>query len=109
MENVSKLVICVAHVANLVGKTFEDKKVDLADLANLIPLIKEVQGLASVDYKALSVEFKAYSPAQMALIRDAFKAEFDLPDNKIEAIVEQAFGIAVMLLDAYQALKAAKA
>jgi hypothetical protein len=109
MENVSKLVICVAHVANLVGKTFEDKKVDMGDLVNLLPLIKEVQGLASVDYKALPVEFKAYSPAQMALIRDAFKAEFDLPEDKIEAVIEKAFGIAVMLLDAYQAIKAVKA
>jgi hypothetical protein len=109
MENISKLLIAVGHVSNLVGKTFEDKKVDLADLANLIPLIKEVQALAAVDYKNLSVEFKAYSPAQMAAIRDAFKAEFDIPQDKLEETVERVFNVAVMILDTYYAINASRA
>jgi hypothetical protein len=109
MENVSKLIITVGHLANIVGKTFEDKKVDLADLVHLIPLIKEVQSLASVDFKNLGAEFKSYSPAQMAAIRDAFKAEFNIPQDQLEETVERVFSIAVMILDAYHAIKNAKA
>jgi hypothetical protein len=109
MEELGKVLVAVCHVTNIVGKALEDGKVNVGDLPLVFTLFQELSSVAGVDLKAAMEKAKSLSPSEVAELSAMFKAEFDLPDDKVEGMVELGVDLLVAILSAYLSWKKASA
>lgn len=90
------VLLKAAKLGNAVDKTVEGVKAGQpwsVSAGLWLALVPEMMNLASVDYKLLAEQYKDLDGSERAKIVDAFKAEFDLADDKVEAAVEMSFKI----------------
>jgi hypothetical protein len=89
IENVKLVCGFACSFANVVGKSYEDKKIDLKDLPLLMEVFSSIKDLMEVDFKAVWPEVKDMDVEEYKILVDFFKAKFDLPQDGIEEKVEK--------------------
>lgn len=90
------VLLKVAKLGNVIDKTVEGKKQDqewTVLAAYWMGLVPELLSLPGVDYKLLAEQYKDLDGSERAQIVEAFKAEFDLADDKVESAVEGLFKV----------------
>ena len=99
MKELKELVFLGLELGNAVGKSLEDKKLDLADAVYLWPVLQAAPAAVEDASKALA-EAKAASPSDWAILVEEAKVKFDLADDDKEKAVEAAMDAAVCLVKA---------
>lgn len=97
VKELGEFLSCVAAFANASGKALEDGKISIGDVAYLMPALLKLPS-AIEGFAELKVEFKDLDQAELAVLKDQFAKDFDLPQESVEAAVEQGFEVAVMLV-----------
>lgn len=93
IENIQKVGDFVADMANIVGDVFEDGAINAGDLDQLIPAGTAVLNLKGIKVSELGSELKDFSPEERESFIARLKERFDIPQDKIEMVVEKAISI----------------
>lgn len=103
VKEISEAVEFVCALANAVGEAAEDGKITMGDAAHLIPLLYKlpsaVEGLSDVSFADLSL-------SDLEALNAKVKESLDLPDDKVEFAIEEAFDISLKLYNLVQNLRA---
>lgn len=108
-ENLKKVLAFALGLGNELAKGFEDGKLSLVEGMGLADNLLAIPGLISAR-KEILAELKDLDAAERQELFDYVKQEFDLPDDRIEAIVEEALGLVeniVAIIYTFQQLKKA--
>lgn len=89
IENVKMVCGFACSFANVVGKSYEDKKIDLKDLPLLMEVFSAIKDLMAIDFKAVWPEAKDMDEKEYAELVDFIKIKFDIPQDSIEERVEK--------------------
>lgn len=96
LKETKELVSFVCALANSLGKIGENGKPALRDVMHLVPLMYKIPtAIDGVD--DIPQEVKAMSEADLAELVQSIKDELDLPQDKIEAAIEDGLDVAVKL------------
>lgn len=90
IENLKKVVVAAIHLANRIDQVTADGFQPLTDLVSLIPNLGEAVGVIRNGSDAWE-EFQNLDDAERTDLQATVKAEFDIADDEVEALVEQAF------------------
>jgi hypothetical protein len=103
VKEISEAVEFVCALANAVGEAAEDGKITMGDAAHLIPLLYKlpsaVEGLSDVSFADLSL-------SDLEALNAKVKESLDLPADKVECAIEEAFDISLKLYNLVQNLRA---
>lgn len=80
----------LGNVADYMGRTK-----GAAKYMKLVDLFDEVAAVGSIDWKQVVPAFKALDAAGRMELFAAIKAKIDLPDDKVEAKIEEGLGLMV--------------
>lgn len=95
-ENIKAVVGLGIGVAELVDSVADG--VSIGDLLKVVGVLKEVKpAIDAIKSGGVLAEYKALDDASRASLNAWFDSEFDLKEDKIEAVVEQAFSVVVQL------------
>jgi hypothetical protein len=97
-ENLKKAVSVAAKVGNIAGKTFEDGKLSMADLALLPEFITLFPAFIAVEWTKVVPTAKELTTEQIAELMALFSSEFDIPQDKLEQTIEAVLGIVSQLV-----------
>ena len=93
------VAVGLAKIGSAAGRAFEDKNIGMDDLDDAFAALGGVQTLIKVDYKQAVADVQlAEGRAEAVAI---FKEQFDIPADKIEAVLEDALDLG---LDGFQVL-----
>ena len=113
IDNVKKLSLATAQLGSAAGKVLEDGKISFSDMAYAMKIVQSFQEFVAVKYAELKLEFKDLDAAEKGVLVQAFNAEFDLPQDSVEASVERLYKLALdlygNLLEASEIVKSWKA
>lgn len=98
IQNIKEAVLFVCKFTEGLVKTLEDGKFKITELVNFAGAAR-VAPAAIKDLKELPVEYADMDDAEKAELHEYVKAEFDLPDDKVEAFVEKAIKLGHDLAD----------
>jgi len=101
IENIKKLIKGICAFGNAGGSILEDGKVSISDIGALKYLVG-AKDLLDVDVKALLEEFKDLDEQEKVVILSEIEAEFDIPQDEVEAKVEDAFALGLKAIDIYR-------
>lgn len=94
LKETKEMLSFVLGIFNAVGKSLEDGKVDVSDIALLLgPLMKvgsAVQGAARIPS-----ELKDLSQEESNELKEFISKEFDIPQDHLEKVLEQSLFIVV--------------
>jgi len=91
------VILFLASLGAAVKSAQADGKIDLADLPHLMgPIMSITPAIANA--KLLPAEFKDLSLEEKNEVVAFFKEKFDLPNDKTEALVEDAFDAVLVVL-----------
>lgn len=100
MKDLKEVVKLGISLANALGKSLEDGKVDYGDLINLWPVITDLgDAVAGID--AAYKEFKSLDAAGLGELSAYVKQEFDIPQEHVEVIIESAVELISSVLRTY--------
>ena len=108
IDATQKAVVAIAVLANSIGKVLEDGKVGITDLVHVYAPIAAIN-TALKDFKQIPAQIRDLDTAELAQLRETFIREFDLPQDGIEAVVEQAVDVTARLIEIVLTLKKNKA
>lgn len=104
LKETKELLGFVCALANSIGKIGENGKPALRDIMHLVPLIHKIptamDGIADIPQ-----EVKAMSEADLAELVQSIKDDLDLPQDKVEAAIEDSLDVAVKLYALAQKLR----
>jgi hypothetical protein len=104
LKETKELVSFVCALANSIGKISANGKPALRDIMHLVPLIHKLptamDGIADIPQ-----EIKAMSEADVVALVQSIKDDLDLPQDKIEAAIEDSLDVAVKLYSLAQKLR----
>lgn len=92
-QNLEKCVMLAVEIGNVgdrMGRT-----TGAARYGHLLMLIDELQALATTDFTQIKAEFKDLDGAERVELYEKIKVKFEIEDDKVEALVEEALGIIV--------------
>ena len=89
-EDLKQLVIFVCKLAMAFVKTLEDKKFNLLELVNFVPAVAALPG-AVEGIENVPLELKDLDDAEKDELVDAVIEAFDIPNDEVEAFIEDAF------------------
>lgn len=92
-DDLQKLTEVIAEVLNIGGQAYADKKIDENDLGLLLPLVPTVQKIFDINFGDLVPELKSMTPDDRNFIIDNFKEEFDIPQDELEAVIEDTLSL----------------
>ncbi|NOY58907.1 MAG: hypothetical protein GXO75_08225 [Calditrichaeota bacterium] len=84
-------------VGNSLGKALQDKKFDVADLLYFVDSLTKLPSALS-GFEKVPEELKDMEEAEFEVIKETIAKEFDIPQDNIEPIIEDAIKIAVVIL-----------
>lgn len=112
VKNFLKVSDLVFECGNVVGMALEDGKISTNDFGLVFNLIDEVSALSSVDWSELKNEVMDFDPSEVKEIEEHFKAKFDIPQDEIEAKVENIVDVVIKFVevgfDIYDVVKSFK-
>lgn len=104
LKETSELVLWIAHLANTMGEVLEDGKISLLELpkfyAPIMGMPAAIQGM-----KELPAELKDVSKEELALLIEEVKKTLDLPQERVEMIVEKALELGLVLFTIIKSFK----
>jgi len=104
LKETKELVLWVASLANVMGEALEDGKISFTELPKFYgPLMnagKAINGL-----KELPAELKAVTAEELSMLVEEVKEELDLPQDKVEMIVEKALELGIVLFTIVKSFK----
>lgn len=107
IENLKKLVKFACGLTKQISVAMEDGKFTFNESFGFIDEILEIPGVVK-SFPAIKDEITELSPEERQELYDYIKAEFDIPNDRIEVFVENSllFAIsAVVLVEQFKALK----
>lgn len=100
MKDLKEVVKLGISLANALGRSLEDKKIGYNDLLNFWPVVTDIkQAVEGIDVAVK--EFKSLDAAGLVELTGYIKAEFDLPQDGIEVIIESALELISSVLRTY--------
>lgn len=97
MKNLEELVRLSLSLSSAIQKSLADDSFDVKDFLFFIPVITKIKP-ALEDLAAIPEEIKNMSEAEHAALVALVKAEFSLPDEKIESAIEIGIEVGLKLL-----------
>ena len=91
IENLCKVSKVVLTAGNITGLALADGKIDITDLGLTLQLLPSLLSLGGVDWKLIPAEVKDLSTEERAQYVEFLTKEFDIPQDKIEEIIESIF------------------
>ena len=98
MEQLKYVVHLAAALWNVACKVFEDCKVSIMDLPQIYKLLPLLSQAKDLDVEALKLELKEAKKEDLLALVEELKADLDLPQDKVEIMVEQGFEAIVNLI-----------
>lgn len=96
IKETKEFMTFVMLLVGAIVKTFEDKEVTPGDLAFFgQPILASAEGIMGLT--EIPAEITNMSEAQKTELNAHIAAKFDIPDDKIEKVVEEALKVAVSL------------
>lgn len=96
-KNVKELVRLGVSIANAVGKSMEDGKFTVFDMAHFIGVLAKVPA-AIADLDQVPVEIKSIDDAEYLALVEEFKKDLDLPQDAAEQVIEMGFEVGLAIL-----------
>ena len=87
-KELGKIIEFMASIANLMAKALEDKHIGLTDLPLIAAATGPIMKIMSVDYDLVLPEYKDLDEAEVDALYELLIAEFDIPQDTKEEIIE---------------------
>lgn len=100
VQNMVALTVGVAKSASALGAVLADGTVDMKDLPQVPKLFAALREFSHVDFNTLLPEADDLDEAERIELHAVFVQYFDLPNDNIEAAIEQGYEILMMALQA---------
>lgn len=95
IEELKRMVYAVITMGNACGLAFEDKKIGITDIDDLLAFGGAAKSLATeVDFKAGFKQFTDIDNDEMGELVAMVEEHFDIPEELVEDKVKQLVGIA---------------
>lgn len=91
------LAVELGNVVDVMGRTK-----GIAKFMALSALMDEVVAIGNIDFKLVKAEVKDLDAVELAELHDFIKTKFDIKDDKLEALIKGAIGIAIDLFEVTQ-------
>ena len=98
LKNTGELLSLVACLGSAVGNSLEDGKFDASDIANFLVAIGKLPD-AVEDVALVSEELTNATSEQLDELHSLFEADFDIPQDELEAAVEDHIELGLDILD----------
>lgn len=96
IQETKDLVIVAISLGNALGKAMADKKFNLADVGAFIdPMLNLPAALAGIS--EVPSEIEDMDEAERIELFETVKEKFDLPDDKVEAAIEEGLILATSI------------
>jgi len=96
IKETKEVVTCITALGNAIGKALEDGDLSIGDIGYLIdPMIKAPAAFENI--AQVPLEIANLDPEEANELKEQIAGEFDIPQDKVEEIVEDASDIAVRL------------
>ena len=90
-----KAIAILAATLGAAGCTIlEDGKVGFGDVGTLLSIAPELTALTTVNFQEGLAEIKDLTPEESGELVAAFSAKFNIPQKKVEGVVEELLGAA---------------
>ena len=89
------LVEVIADLGNVAGLSLEDGKIGIEDVFLLGRVSSAITKLVSIDFGLVLKEAGDYDAEELKLIQEGFVVRFDIPQDKVEVVVEKGLALAV--------------
>lgn len=104
-KELSEALKFICALANSIGEVAEDGKMDLRDATHLMPLLYKLP--SAVDgIQEIPSEVAELSSEDIAELAQMVKDELDLPQDKVEAAIEESIDLCLRLYALAQKLRA---
>lgn len=97
IENLTKVIAVPVEMGNIIGEIMGEEKRTLKTYLKFIQVCDELVDLFKVEWKELGPEVKDLTDVEKAQIIEVMKEKFDIPQDKIEMIVEESLSDLVVL------------
>lgn len=95
VETLKKAAVAVGQIGTGVGKIFEDGKIGIRDLGELVGLSEPVNAVLDLSAHEAWDELVDMAVAEVPEATTPFKKAFDLPDDVLELAAEEGLELAV--------------
>jgi hypothetical protein len=94
IDNLIKVLDFAIELGNVTGKGLEDGKINLSDIPLIVTLFDDFGSLSSVNWTDLPKEIKELDAEERTMIEANLIEKFDIPQDELEAKIEQAMSLA---------------
>jgi hypothetical protein len=94
MKETRELLDLLIESGNFIGKAMEDGKIGFSDAFYVLGVLKKI-GPAVKGVQLVPAELQSATPEELDGLRDYIKKKFDIPQDKIEGVVEHALEILI--------------
>ena len=92
IEEVKKLFLAIIDLGNAAGSAFEDKKINLADIKDLMSMAHSFKEIAmDIDFKVAMPELNDLDASELEQLAILIEDNFDIPQDQVEDKVEKIF------------------
>jgi len=95
IANLTELVKMVAHLGNIAGLAYADGKIGPEDLPLAFRLFDELRPALNIKYGEIPAEIKNIDIEEYRQLIEAVKVELDIPQDKVEFVIESALVLSV--------------
>lgn len=96
-KELKEVVRLVAHLGNAIGKSLADGKVSLADMPNFLQVMSDIPS-AMMGIQNVPKEILTLTEEDKDDLRAYAFAEFDIPQEAVESVVEYGIDVAIKLV-----------
>jgi hypothetical protein len=107
VENLKKLITVGLEVPKVIADITADGKVTFIELFNVLPIATDLIGVVK-SYKEIAAEFADLDDTEREELHTFFADKFDIPNDAIEAYVEDALQVAFNLISLVARFKTLK-
>jgi hypothetical protein len=104
IENLKILIALPIEMGNIAGEIIADSDKSWKRWLKFIQAVPEIIELMKIDWKMLKEEYLDLDDVERGELKEMMKTKFDIPDDKIESIIENSFSI---LFDVEASIRAA--
>ncbi len=104
VEKIKSIVEAVAEFGNIIGDVMVDGKINMADISVFSKLITVGPKFfaAVTNFTEIKEEFKDLTKEELDELKEHFKTKFDIPQDKVEDVVEKVAAALDVVWEAFQ-------
>ena len=108
MKNLKIIMAAIAKLGLPIEEILKDKKITLKDLPSGLKIFNALRELSGLEFGKIVGEAKAAvkDPAKRKELTDVFDKEFEIDNDEIEGIVEEALEVVLVLANAGETVTA---